>query len=284
MAQKSLDWQKIDRIIDTALQEDIQDGDVTTNALFSPEEKAAAYMQAKEKGLIAGLPVAERVFRKLDTSITWHCHVEEGQMVSPKDLIVEIEGSRRALLTGERLALNILQRLSGIATTTSLYVAEIAGFPVKVLDTRKTLPGLRILEKYAVAVGGGTNHRFGLFDGIMLKDNHINLAGGINKAVTKMRLKNPNNLPIEVETTTLAEVDSALAAGADIIMLDNMSNTMMAEAVRRIDGKAKVEASGGVTLTRLRSIAKTGVDFISVGALTHSVKALDISLYFRQTA
>ncbi len=281
MSTTKLDWKIIDEIIARAFAEDIGDGDVSTNALFSPEEKADAYMIAKAPGVIAGLPVAERVFRTLDENITWKPACRDGEKRNPGELIVEFSGSRRALLSGERLALNILQRMSGIATMSAAYAREVVDFPVEILDTRKTLPGLRILEKYAVAVGGATNHRYGLFDGIMLKDNHIKLAGGIATAVARAKAGNPKNLEIEVETTTLAEVEAALEAGADIIMLDNMSTEMMREAVEKIAGRAKVEASGGVTIERLREIAATGVDYISVGALTHSVQALDISLYFR---
>lgn len=275
-----LDWEKIDLIIENAFAEDIGDGDVTTNSLFKAEEKAAAFMKVKADGIIAGLPIAERVFRKLDPDFGWETNVAEGAAVAAETVFVEMKGARRALLSGERLALNILQRLSGIATQTAAYVKAAGNTKVKILDTRKTLPGLRVIEKYAVAVGGGQNHRFGLFDAIMIKDNHIKLAGGIAKAVHTVRQANTKNLPVEVETSNLAEVEEALTAGADIIMLDNMSNDMMRQAVQKIGGRAKVEASGGITLERIASIAETGVDYISVGALTHSVKALDIGLYF----
>jgi len=276
-----LDWQKVDVIIDNALAEDLDNGDVTTNYLFEPTEIAHAVMKAKAAGVIAGLPVAERVFRRLAPQVDWKTRVSEGGAVSPGDVIAEIKGTRRALLTGERLALNILQRLSGIATLTARFVNAVQGLPVKILDTRKTLPGLRVLEKYAVAVGGGVNHRFGLFDAVMIKDNHIKLAGGIRRAVEKIRRKNVNHLSIEVETSTLAEVEEALSADADIIMLDNMSNADMRAAVQLINKRAVTEASGGVTLETVRGIAETGVDRISVGALTHSPQALDIALYFQ---
>lgn len=276
-----IDWVKVDRIIDNALQEDIGEGDVTTNTLFDESETASAYLMSKATGIVAGLNIAERVFLRLDAGVEWRSTVEEGSRIKPRQVIAEFSGSLRALLTGERLALNIVQRLSGIATQTARFIETVDGLPVKILDTRKTLPGLRVLEKYAVAVGGGTNHRFGLFDGIMIKDNHIKIAGGIQKAVAKMRASNPRNLLIEVETSNLDEVKAALAADADIIMLDNMSNTTMSEAVKLIGNKAITEASGGVTLSSVRGIAETGVGCISVGALTHSVPALDISMYFR---
>ncbi|MCB0298431.1 MAG: carboxylating nicotinate-nucleotide diphosphorylase [Calditrichaeota bacterium] len=276
-----IDWVKVDRIIDTALEEDIGEGDVTTNTLFDESETASAYLMSKATGIVAGLNIAERVFLRLDAGVEWRSTVEEGSRIKPRQVIAEFSGSLRALLTGERLALNIAQRLSGIATQTAKFIEAVDGLPVKILDTRKTLPGLRVLEKYAVAVGGGTNHRFGLFDGIMIKDNHIKIAGGIQKAVAKMRASNPRNLLNEVETSNLDEVKAALAADADIIMLDNMSNATMSEAVKLIGNKAITEASGGVTLNSVRSIAETGVDCISVGALTHSTPALDISMYFR---
>ena len=275
-----INWPEVDAIIENALQEDIRDGDATTEALFDTTETARAYMLAKDTGIIAGLPIAERVFRKLEANIDWQPKIDEGARVKPRDLILEIGGSKRTLLTGERLALNILQRLSGIATVADQYTSAVSGLSVKILDTRKTLPGLRVIEKYAVAVGGATNHRFGLYDGIMIKDNHIKLAGGISAAIAKLRANNPKNLQIEVETSNLDEVREALSAGADIIMLDNMPPKLMKEAVGIINNKTLVEASGGINLETVRAAAETGVDFVSVGALTHSVRALDIGLYF----
>ncbi|MGH1366659.1 MAG: carboxylating nicotinate-nucleotide diphosphorylase [Calditrichia bacterium] len=275
------DWQVIDNIIDLAFEEDIRDGDATTNALFQPEEQSSAFMKVKDNGILCGIGVAERVFRRLDKDIAWKPLFQDGDAVSNGQIILEIKGSRRAILTGERLALNLMQRMSGIASMADRYVKARGDLPVQILDTRKTLPGLRVLEKYAVAIGGGTNHRYGLFDAIMIKDNHIKLAGGIRTAVNKVRENNPKKLTIEVETSSLAEVDEALAMDVDIIMLDNMSTEMMREAVQKIAGRSKVEASGGVTIERIREIAETGVDCISVGALTHSVQALDIGLYFR---
>jgi nicotinate-nucleotide pyrophosphorylase (carboxylating) len=281
MSTITLNWNLIDPIIRNALAEDIGDGDITTNAIIDEAAQASAYLQSKADGVIAGLAIAERVFRHLDPTLNWQPLLQDGQRVKAGQTIVEFSGKTRALLTGERLALNILQHLSGIASKTAEFVAEVDGLPTKILDTRKTLPGLRVLQKYAVAVGGGTNHRFGLYDGIMIKDNHIKLAGGIAEAVKMVREHNPAQLPIEVETSNLEEVQQALDAGADIIMLDNMDIPTMQKAVRFINGRAKTEASGGVQLDSVSAIAETGVDFISVGFLTHSVTALDISMYFR---
>jgi len=275
------DWKIIDEIIDRAFEEDIRDGDATTNALFGPDETSTAFMRVKDDGIVCGIEVAERVFRRLDDSIGWKPLFQDGDAVTNGEILLEIDGSRRAILTGERLALNLMQRMSGIASMADRYTKARGNLPVQILDTRKTLPGLRILEKYAVAVGGGTNHRYGLFDAIMIKDNHIKLSGGITAAVNKARANNPKNLTIEVETSNLEEVEEALGLSVDIIMLDNMSTETMQEAVNRIAGQCKVEASGGVTIERIREIAETGVDSISVGALTHSVKALDIGLYFK---
>ncbi|RMH95898.1 MAG: carboxylating nicotinate-nucleotide diphosphorylase [Calditrichaeota bacterium] len=275
----SLNWKVVDELIDRALREDVGSGDVTTEALFSPAERARAYFLAKQAGVIAGLPLAERVFRRLDAGIRFTLLVEEGERVSPHTRLANLEGSCRTILTGERLALNILQHLSGIATLTAAFVEAVAGLPVKILDTRKTHPGLRVFEKYAVAVGGGVNHRMGLYDGVMIKDNHIQLAGSITAAVERIRRVHGDKFPIEVEAATLPEVEEALRAGADIIMLDNMDVETMRQAVKMIGGRAKTEASGGITLERVRAIAETGVDMISVGALTHSARALDISLY-----
>lgn len=267
----------IEKIIEAGLEEDVNSGDITTDLLISAETKTTAVMIAKADGVIAGLPFAEKVFRKLDNNIEFRTEITDGQTVKYGDLICTITGAYRALLTGERLALNILQRLSGIATATSKYVEAVKDFKTEILDTRKTAPGLRLLDKYAVKAGGGTNHRIGLYDMVMIKDNHISVAGGITNAVNAIRPNIPAKMKIEVETTTLDEVQEALMAGADIIMLDNMSNATMTEAVKLINGKAKVEASGNMTLERVREVAATGVDFISIGALTHSVTALDIS-------
>jgi nicotinate-nucleotide pyrophosphorylase (carboxylating) len=279
MKQIKLDWSEVELIIENALQEDIGTGDITTEALFPENTKCKAIIIAKEDGVVAGLPVAERVFRKLDKNILWNEKKRESEPVKPKDILAEIEGSTRAILTGERVALNFLQRLSGIATLTSKFVKAVQGLPVKILDTRKTAPGLRILDKYAVSIGGGYNHRFGLYDGILIKDNHIKLAGGITHAVKLLRQEVKSESKIEVETSTLVEVKEAIETGVDIIMLDNMPTEIMLETVKLINGKALTEASGGINLQNVRKVAETGVDFISIGALTHSPRALDIGLY-----
>ena len=274
----TLNFEVIDSIIDFALKEDVGDGDITTNAVIPGEMQTIATMTAKAEGVVAGLPVAERVFRKLDPDIEWTTYIEDGSFVKKGDVLVQVKGSFRTLLTGERLALNFLQRMSGIATETSKYVEAIQSYKTEILDTRKTVPGLRLLDKYAVKMGGGTNHRIGLYDMVMIKDNHIKVACGITEAVNAIRPTIAAGVKIEVETTNLHEVQEAIAAGADIIMLDNMDNDTMKRGVELIDGRAKVEASGNMTLERVKEVAATGVDFISIGALTHSVKALDISM------
>ncbi len=269
--------QNLDPIIASGMEEDVKDGDITTNLIIPAESRKKAVLIAKAEGIIAGLPVAEAVFKKLDPSIEFNPNVNDGEKVTPGQQICSITGSFRALLTGERLALNFLQRMSGIATETALYVEAVKTFGTKILDTRKTVPGLRLLDKYAVKAGGGTNHRIGLYDMVMIKDNHISVAGSISKAVEAIKPNIPPEIKIEVETTNIDEVKEALNAGADIIMLDNMDNETMKKAVAMIGGKVKVEASGNMTLERVREVAATGVDYISIGALTHSVKALDIS-------
>jgi nicotinate-nucleotide pyrophosphorylase (carboxylating) len=276
-----LDKKELDKIISLALKEDIGKGDITTNLIIPNYTVSEAIIVAKENGIIAGLPVTKEVFKKLDEKIIWKNLVEEGKQVTAGTEIVRLKGSYRTLLTGERTALNFLQRISGIATTTSKYVEKLKGFKTVILDTRKTAPGLRMLDKYGVKMGGGTNHRIGLYDMVLIKDNHIKAAGGIREAVTQIRNSLKIETKIEIEVTNLAEVELALNAGVDIIMLDNMPLNHMKKAVKLIDGKVKVEASGRVNLNSVRSIAKTGVDFISVGALTHSVKALDISMNFK---
>jgi len=279
MKRIELDFNRVDRIIEYALREDLGEGDITTNALVTEKEDSKAQIRAKAKGVIAGLPIAKRVFQKLDPTVVCVDNIGDGEDIKPGDILSEINGGTRALLSGERLALNILQRLSGIATLTSKYVKAVDGMQVKIVDTRKTAPGLRILDKYAVSVGGGFNHRFGLFDGVLIKDNHISIAGGIQEAVAAVRKKYKQKYKIEVETSDFEQVKEALVAGADIIMLDNMTPEQMRKAVRLIDRNALVEASGGITLKNVRDVAETGVDFISVGALTHSAPALDIGLY-----
>ncbi|MEZ7874150.1 MAG: carboxylating nicotinate-nucleotide diphosphorylase [Bacteroidales bacterium] len=267
----------IDKIITLAIEEDVEKGDVTTNSLVPESTLAVAEMTAKADGVISGIYIARMVFERFDKNIRWLPSTTEGGRVKKGDSIVRIEGSYRALLTGERTALNILQRMSGIATATSNYVKELEGTATQLLDTRKTAPGMRILDKMAVKAGGGTNHRMGLYDLALIKDNHIKVAGGITEAVKEVRAYAPG-IQVEVEVTTLEETKEAVTAGADIIMLDNMSNEMMEAAVKLIDGRAKTEASGNMTIGRLKGVAATGVDYISVGALTHSVTALDISM------
>lgn len=264
-------------LFDLAYAEDIGDGDITTNNLVSPNSSKTAVLVAKEEGVVAGLPVAELVFKKFDPEIIWNVKIPDGSKVKSGDILVEFKGNYRALLTGERKALNFLQRLSGIATYASKCMKEIEGHNVEILDTRKTLPGYRHLDKYAVRMGGASNHRFGLYDMVMIKDNHIQVAGGIREAVDAIRSKIPKSIKIEVETKNLEEVQQALDADVDIIMLDNMRSKLMKEAVELINGRAKIEASGNMTLKRIRKVASTGVNYISIGALTHSVKALDIS-------
>lgn len=268
----------IDQLIDLAIEEDIATGDVTTNSIIPAHSRAIAEMKMKADGVISGLGIARRVYERFEKDFVWDAKVKDGDAVKKGDIILRIEASYRCLLLGERLSLNILQRMSGIATETAKYVKELAGSHTQLLDTRKTAPGLRVLDKMAVKDGGATNHRMGLYDMAMIKDNHIKVAGGITQAVKAVRANIPSDIKIEVETTNLDEVREALAAKADIIMLDNMNNATMAEAVRIINGQAKTEASGNMNIPRLKEVAATGVDFISVGALTHSVTALDISM------
>jgi nicotinate-nucleotide pyrophosphorylase (carboxylating) len=276
-----MDEQKIKHLeilIKQALDEDIGIGDITTNSLIPETMERSATMVAKSAGIIAGLGVAEAVFRSLSPQISWNQLVNDGDKVEKGTILVEISGSYRALLSGERLALNFLQRMSRIATMTNLFVEQVKNYDVKILDTRKTVPGLRILDKYAIKAGGGENHRIGLYDMVLIKDNHIKVAGGIKNAVEQIRKQIPSGMKIEVETTTVAEVEEALNMNADVIMLDNMSNELMKRCVGIIDHRAKVEASGNMNLERVKEVAATGVDYISIGALTHSVTALDISM------
>ncbi len=268
----------LDRIIENALAEDIHTGDITTLAVVSERRPAKARMTAKEPMVLAGIKAAARVFELLDPGTIFTPLRSDGDQLATGDVIADITGDAAFLLQGERVALNILQRMSGIATLTARYVAAVEGTGARIVDTRKTAPGLRSLDKYAVRVGGGMNHRFGLYDGVLIKENHISAAGGIGVAVSRARSGIPHTIKIEVETENLAEVAEALAAGADIIMLDNMDTATMREAVAMIGGKALVEASGGVNLETVREIAATGVDIISVGALTHSCRAMDISM------
>lgn len=267
----------IDAVIRQALQEDIGRQDITTANLVPAGQQARGVFVAKEAGVIAGTEVYQAVFRCLDPAVRCRVFIADGKTVQYGDQIAEITGKTSALLSGERVALNLLQRLSGIATRSRNMVERIKAYKTEIIDTRKTTPGLRELEKYAVRVGGGRNHRFGLYDGVMIKDNHIVAGGGILNAVKTLRQRVPITVKIEVEVESLEQLELALQAGADIIMLDNMDTPTMQKAVERVAGRALLEASGGITEDRLEEIAQTGVDFISIGALTHSVKSLDIS-------
>lgn len=263
------------------LTEDVGSGDITTETTIAAGSRSKAVIHVKEDGVVAGIPVAKLVFDVVDPSLIFEARVKDGDFVSKGTVLIEVEGSTHSILTGERLALNLMQRLSGIATKTKAYVDALQGLPVRLVDTRKTTPGHRMLEKYAVRVGGGFNHRFGLYDAVMIKDNHIKGAGGITAAVESARKQIPHTMKIEVETESLTQVEEALACGADIIMLDNMSHDLMKESVALIKGKSPhviVEASGGVKLDTIHGIAACGVDVISVGGLTYSFQALDISL------
>ncbi|MDY3883895.1 carboxylating nicotinate-nucleotide diphosphorylase [Porphyromonas somerae] len=271
----------LDQLIDIAIEEDISTGDLATNALIGRGERATALITAKADGVISGLAVAERVLETISTEeYLFEPYLQDGDRVAKGDKILKIEGTYRDLLTSERLMLNFLQRMSGIATATRQMVDLIAGTKAQLLDTRKTVPGHRLTDKLAVKHGGGTNHRMGLYDMAMIKDNHIKVAGGISKAIKQVKATLPISVKVEVETTNLDEVKEALQGGADIIMLDNMSSEMMKEAVALIGNNAATEASGNITHERIREVAETGVDFISVGALTHSVRALDMSMNF----
>ncbi len=271
---------EIERIVRTALVEDIGLGDVTTEVTVVRDSVARAELVAKEDFTLAGIDVAEVVFRTLDRDVRFEKIFVDGQSVRKGEVIAWLKGKASVLLQGERVALNLLQRMSGIASLTAQYVAEVEGTKAKIVDTRKTVPGLRALDKYSVRMGGGRNHRIGLFDGVLIKENHIAAAGGISAAIGRAREKLSHTLKIEIETQNMVDVEEALQAGVDIIMLDNMSLAEMSQGVELIAGRALVEASGGVNLERVRNIAETGVDIISVGALTHSVLAADISMLF----
>ena len=269
---------QIDKIIDSALEEDIGNGDITTTSIIDRSTKGQARLIAKEEMLLAGIEIFTRVFTRIDQEITVKCVYHDGDFVPSGYDIGTIHGSLQGILTGERTALNFLQHLSGIATLTRRYVEKTNPSKVKVIDTRKTMPGLRILEKYAVRVGGGFNHRHGLFDGILVKDNHIAAAGSITGALKKIKVNIPHTLKIEVEVEDIKGLEEAIAAGADAVLLDNMSVADMRKAVVLAKGKVLLEASGGVTLETIGEIAKTGVNLVSVGALTHSARSVDISL------
>ena len=268
----------IDDCLRRALQEDITGEDVSTNAVMREKKNGIAELICKQDGVICGLEIFERVFQLLDENTIFKTNFKDGDFVRKGDLIGIIAGDIRVILSGERTALNYLQRMSGIATFTREMAAELAGSRTKLLDTRKTTPNMRVFEKYAVKVGGGYNHRFNLSDGLMLKDNHIGAAGSVTKAVEMAKEYAPFVRKIEVEVETLEQLDEALAAGADIIMLDNMDNETMREAVKRTAGRAELECSGNVTKERLKEIAEIGVDYVSAGALTYGAPIMDVSL------
>ena len=273
---------QIEEIIDRALAEDLGWGDITTEALISSDQQGIASIVAKEQGILAGIDVAKTVFRRVDPELKMAVLLEDGAKVDSGSIITKVEGKVASILKAERVALNFLQRFSGIASETNRYVEAVKGLPVQITDTRKTTPGLRLLEKYAVRVGGGENHRMNLGDGILIKDNHLaalrSLGLNLKEVIARARQNASQRLKVEVEVSTVREATEAAEAGADIVMLDNMSLKNMRRATSIIHGRALIEASGGVTLDKIRAIAETGVDFISVGALTHSARALDISL------
>lgn len=268
----------VDRILENALDEDIGPGDLTTSAIVDPEIRGEARLLAKEEVVLAGMEIFSRVFSLLDPGIEVESRFHDGDVVREGTYIAQLKGSMRGILSGERTALNFLQHLSGIATLTRAYVEKTDPVEVRVIDTRKTTPGLRLLEKYAVRVGGGSNHRFGLFDGILIKDNHIATAGSISRAVERVKARVPHTVRIEVEVTDTKGLEEAISAGAEAVLLDNMSLEEISSAVSIAGGRVLLEASGGVTLESIGEIAKTGVDLISVGAITHSARSVDISL------
>ena len=281
MKYNYLTEENINQFIDLALVEDIGDGDHTSLSSIPSSEVKKAHLIMKDSGIIAGINLAERIFSKVDESLIFKSFKNDGQIVKEGDIILTVEGKAQNILTAERLALNCMQRMSGIASYVNSLQKMISHTKASVLDTRKTTPNFRVCEKWAVVIGGGTNHRYGLFDMIILKDNHVDYAGGVQMAVDNCKKyldEKGLNLFIEIETRDLKEVKEAINANVDRIMLDNMSNEMMAEAVKLIDGKVEVEASGGITEKNIVGVAETGVDFISIGALTHSYKSLDMSL------
>ena len=273
---------EIEEIIDHALAEDLGKGDVTTEALIPGDRQGAGLIVAKEEGILAGIEVAKQVFHRVGPELKVEVLLEDGAGVKPGSKVAKVSGSIAGILKAERVALNFLQRLSGIASETNRYVSRVEGLPVRIMDTRKTTPSWRSLEKYAVRVGGGGNHRMNLGDGILIKDNHLvalrSQGLNIKEIIAKARQNAPQRLPVEVEVRTVSEALEAVEAGADIVMLDNMNLEDMREAVKSINGRALIEASGGIKLDNVRAVAETGVDFISIGALTHSASALDISL------
>jgi nicotinate-nucleotide pyrophosphorylase (carboxylating) len=275
-------WKRIEELVDRTLVEDLGWGDVTTEAIIPAELTGKASMVAKARGMLAGIEVARLVFCRVDPSVQFDIIITEGSGIQPGDLIAKLEGKVASILKGERTALNFLQRLSGIATETSRYVEAIKGLDSRIVDTRKTTPGMRVLEKYAVRVGGGHNHRLHLGDGVLIKDNHLaalrSQGLAMKDIISRARERAPFNLKVEVEVRTAQEAVEAIEAGADIVMLDNMGLEEMRQAVQLVKGRALLEASGGITLDNVRRVAETGVDLISIGALTHSTRSLDISL------
>lgn len=268
-------------VIRRALAEDIGYGDVTSDAIVGENDITSGEIVARAPGVVAGLPFAAQVFAEVDPRIRFDGRVVDGAQVTDGDVVAELEGPARGILTAERVALNLLQQLSGVATMTREIVDRIDGTGARVLDTRKTVPGLRVFQRYAVRVGGGSNHRFNLFDGVLIKENHITVAGGISQAVERAQAAVGPMTRIEVEVESLEQLDEALAAGADMILLDNMSPAMLRQAVERAAGRAILEASGDISLETARAVAETGVDFFSSGALTHSARALNLSLLLK---
>lgn len=274
-----LDLNEISRIIKTSLAEDIGKGDITSDLTIPEDENTEMVFTTREDIIVCGLPILDILFKEFEGKINSNELVKDGDRISAGSEILKVSGNARAILASERLALNLLQHMSGIATNSAKYVKAVEGTNVKILDTRKTKPGLREIEKYAVNIGGATNHRIRLDDGILIKDNHISIAGGMEEICKKLpEIREKSDLKIEIECDTLEQVKQALSAKADIILLDNMSISQLSEAVKMVNGQALLEASGGITLNNIREIAETGVDFISVGALTHSAPAVDIGL------
>jgi len=273
-----MNWELVQEIVRRALAEDIGAGDLTTRLTVDERASATGLIVCNQEAVVAGLPVAKMVFEEVCRTVVFEMLVEEGQRVQAGAEVARIKADARGILTVERTALNFLQRLSGIATLTAEYVSRVESPTVRILDTRKTSPLLRILEKYAVRIGGGFNHRFGLYDGILIKDNHVAAAGGVREAVRRAKEAAPEHLRIEVEVRTIEEAEEAIAAGADMLLLDNMSIEQMAKVASAARGRVLLEASGGITLEKLGAVSRTGVHFISVGALTHSAPAMDMSL------
>jgi len=269
-----------DGLIEAALKEDMPQGDITSESIIPTDSESEAIILAKEEGVLAGIDVAGRVFSKIDPTVVFKKNLDDGQKFREGLILASIQGRSVSILKGERTALNFLQRMSGIATTTQKFVQELRGTKAKILDTRKTTPGLRSLEKYAVKMGGGVNHRFNLSEMVLIKDNHLRVVGSISQAVKHAKERIKPGVRVEVEATSLEEVQEAVQSGADMIMLDNMSKEAMKEVVKQVKGKVSLEVSGKITLARVKEIASLGIDFISVGSLTHSFKSVDISIEF----